>query len=66
MGASFAINAAIYTLQEGWILSSMLEILKEAMYSIKVSCPESKAAAANSFFSINLTYLVVGKASSMV
>ena len=66
MKASFATNAAIYALQKGWTSLSLLKLSREATYTIKVSCPRSKAAAANSFFSTSSTCLVIKKTFSIV
>ena len=68
VGASFAINAAICILQKGWtsLFWILLGLLKEATWTIKISCPGFRAAAANSFFSTSSTRLVVEKASAIV
>ena len=64
--ASFATNATICALQEGWRLFSWLGFSKKAMCTTKVSCLGSIAGVANSFFPTNLTRLVVKRASSIV
>ena len=52
VGASFATIIAICALQKGWtsISWSLLGLSRETMCLTKVSCPESRVAAANSFF----------------
>ena len=66
VGASFATNAAICALREGCTSPSWLGLSREATWTTKVSCPGSRAAAANSFFPTGLTHLVRGKTSSIV
>ena len=68
MGVLFAINAVICALQEGWTSLSLLllRLLREATYTIKVSCPASRTVATNFFFPTSLTCLVIGKAFSIV
>ena len=66
MKVLFAINAAIYALQEGWTSLFWLELSKEATWTTKISCPGSRAAAADSFFPTSLTCLVIERAFSMV
>ena len=68
VGALFATNAAIYTLQERWISLSwiLLGLSREVMWTTKISYPGSRAVATNSFFSTSLTCLVIEKTFSMI
>ena len=63
---SFATNAAICALQEGWTSHFWLEFSRKATWTTKVTCSGSRAAAAKSFFPTSSNYLVVRSASLMV
>ncbi len=65
VGASSTLKCAIWALLEWYILSPE-SILRVATCTTKASYSRSRTAAANSFFSINSTCLVVGSTFSVM
>ncbi len=65
LGVLCAFKWTIWAFLEGYTSSSKY-ILKAVIYTINILCSRSKAAIANSFFSINSSHLVVRNISPVV